>query len=196
MELTDKQKKWIVIHFKNTKNDDIMLKIGIKHSALHRFAREHGLKKTKQFVKKCQAATTEAARLVNKRNNWPPKGYMIPNMEQNCFKKGVTPEQRLGKKKNALRIARSAESRRKTVLAEKRRVLFGLPQKTKLKVVAGHSSKSSFKHTLKKRGYLVCRASRQIGYNESTDRSLKSEITAKKYGFTIFEQTTCEYGKN
>ena len=95
-----------------------------------------------------------------------------------------------------MRIARSAESRRKTVLAEKRRVLFGLPQKTKLKVVAGHSSKSSFKHTLKKRGYLVCRASRQIGYNESTDRSLKSEITAKKYGFTIFEQTTCEYGKN
>lgn len=186
MELTDKQKKWIIAHFRNTKNDEIMQKIGIKYSSLHRFAREHGLKKTRQFQRKCQAATAEAARLVNKRNNWPPKGYIIPKSEENRFKNGITPEQRLGKKKNAERIINSAKARRKTVEAEKRRVLFGLPQKTKLKVISGGHNKSAYRHVLRKRGYIIQKGARDVFYDENTNRSAKAERTAfEKYRFYI-----------
>lgn len=163
-----------------------MLKIGIKHSALHRFARENGLKKTKQFQRKCQLATAEAARLANKRNNWPPKGYVIPN--RNSFEKGITPEQRLGKEKNAERIRLSAESRRVTVKAEKRRVLFGLPQKTKLKVVSAPRAKLAYKYTLKVRGYITERGSSEIYFDQNTNRSDIVEKTATlRYRFRIKE---------
>jgi hypothetical protein len=186
MTITPKQQEWIINHFKNTKNDIIMQKMDIKHSALHRFARENGLKKTKQFQRKCQEATTEAARLANKRNNWPPKGYIIPKSEDNRFKKGIPIEKAIGKKANKDRIRKSAESRRKTVLAEKRRVLFGLPQRTKLKVVSAPHSKAAYRYTLLKRGYIIGKGERTIYYNENTLRSETCERTAtQKYSFRI-----------
>lgn len=178
MALTTKQQQWITNHFKNTKNDVIMQKFNISHSALHRFAREAGLKKTKQFQKKCQLAAAAKAHQVNISNNWPPKGYIIPKSEANRFQCGITPVERIGVKRNKERIAKSVESRKKTLASEKRRVLFGLPQKTKLKVVASTHKKVSFRHLLKKRGYIVERAARVIYYTENTNRSMKSENTA------------------
>ena len=148
-----------------------MQKVGIKHSALHRFAREHGLKKTKQFQRKCQMAAAKAGRLVNKLNNWPPKGYVIPKSEEHGFKNGITPEQRLGRKRNQERIRKQAESRRKTIAAEKRRVLFGLEQRTKLKVIASPKAKICCRYNLKRRGYIVTRGAREIFYDDNTSRS-------------------------
>jgi len=188
MGLTTYQKNWIIKHFRNTKNEVIQNKLSISHSMLHRFAREEGLKKTKQFQSKCQLNAAKEARKVNLVNNWPPKGYIIPRSEEFRYKPGLTPRQRLGEKRNAERIQKSAESRRKTVAAEKRRVLFGLPQRTKLKVVAATHKKNSYRHVLKKRGYIVARAARTIFYNQSTNRSPIVERTAQvKYRFDIKE---------
>ena len=189
MKLTDKQKKWIITHFKNTKNDEIINKIGISHSSLHRFARENGLKKTRQFQSKCQLEASRKGREANERNNWPPKGYRIPKSEENYFKKGSTPEQRLGRKKNMERISKMVASRNKTIKSEKRRVLFGLEQKTKLKVVSSPHSKASYRYTLKKRGYLVERGGKTILWNDNTNRSDIVEHTAQeRYKFTIIKQ--------
>lgn len=186
MALSEKQQLWILRHFKNTKNDEIMAKFNISHSSLHRFAREKSLKKTAKFQKQCQLNASREARKANKKNNWPPKGYIIPKSVENQFKKGITPAQRLGEKKNKQRILRLAESRRKTVESEKRRVLFGLEQKTKLKVIAAPSNKIAFKYTLKLRGYTCDRFSNTIFFDSSTNRSEKSEKTAKeKYFFRI-----------
>jgi hypothetical protein len=186
--LTEDQKNWIVKHFKNTKNDVIIEKLGINHSSLHRFARLMGLKKTKQFQKKCQAHATSEARKANQRNNWPPKGYKIPRRDEFSYKPGVTPEQRLGKKRNAERIRTSAAKRRETLKAEKRRVLFGLEQKTKLKVVAAPHKKVSYRYVLKKRGYIVTRGSNVVYYDSNTSRSERAERTAtEKYRFIIKE---------
>lgn len=182
---------WIIKHFRNTKNDVILEKFGISHSALHRFAREAGLTKTKRFQNKCQLNAARLANEVNRKNNWPPKGYIIPRSREFCYKSGVKPIERLGKKKNAERIRKSAESRKKTVLAEKRRVLFGLPQRTKLKVVASPRNKVAYRYTLKKRGYIVSKAAKDIFYNESTNRSEIVERTAQvKYRFSIKELTS------
>lgn len=187
MELTDKQKKWIINHFKNTKNAEITSKLGISESSLHRFARENGLKKTKQFQSKCQLnATAKAKESHLKNKTYPPKGYIIPKSEEYRFKIGITPEKRLGNKKNQERIRKSAESRKLTVKAEKRRVLFGLEQKTKLKVVAAPHAKAAYRYTLKKRGYLVDRGGRTILWNDNTNRSDIVERTAQeRYRFTL-----------
>ncbi len=49
--LTPRQEKWLIRHFKHTKNDVIMAKLNLSHSTLHRFARALGLKKSRQFIK-------------------------------------------------------------------------------------------------------------------------------------------------
>jgi hypothetical protein len=179
-ELTDEQRAWLVKNFKNKKNDYLIAKLGVSHSSLHRFAREKGLKKTKQFQRKCQLAASCKGREVNKRNNWPPKGYAVPNRDIGGYKKGVTPEQRIGRRKNLLRIEKSAESRRETVRAERRRVLFGLPQRTKLKVVASPAKRSSFRYVMKKRGYITEKGSAIFYYDHNTNRGEHTEETAVK----------------
>lgn len=187
-ELTDRERNWIKTNFQRTKNDLIVDKYKISHTSLHRFARENGLKKSKQFMCKVQKEASELGKKRNRSNNWPPKGYSIPKSKENQFQKGVTPIQRLGKKKNEQRIKKSAESRRKTVEAEKRRILFGMPQKTKMKLVSGGHKKAAYRHVLKKKGYIVSRDSKDIFFNDQTQRSLIMEKSAfEKYRFTIKE---------
>ena len=181
--LTEKQQKWLIAHFKHTKNDEIMERLGLSHSTLHRFARELGLKKSRQFVAKCQAATTEAAWKANRRRGWPPKGYQIPNAPR--FQPGVNNLMRLGPEREAERQRKSTERRNKTIAAEKRRVLFGLPQKTKLKVVAAPKEKIAYRHSLRKRGYEIERGSSDAYVVETTQRNLTIEERARKYGIHV-----------
>ena len=135
-DLTDKQVAWFRRHFQNTKNAVLTEKLGISESGLHRLARQYGLKKTPRFMKKCQRATSEAAKASHLKNGtYPPKGYRIPRREEYQFRKGETPLQRLGKRKEKARIAKAAETRRKTYRLERARALFGLERKTKLHAV-------------------------------------------------------------
>lgn len=125
--LTPQQERWLVRHFKHTKNDEIQSRLGISQKTLHRFARKLGLTKSKQFMKKCQDAAITAANKANRQNGWPPKGYVIPRSEEFRFKEGVSNVKRLGAKREAERIAKSAESMRKTMKMERIRINFGLP---------------------------------------------------------------------
>jgi len=190
MQLSDKQKKWLIAHFKNTKNDDIILRLSITHSSLHRFARKMGLKKTSQFVHKCQAATTEAARIANKNNNWPPKGYKIPRSEENRFKPGVSYRQKFGTNKDRKRINKIHQSRNKTIALDRIRIKWGLEQKTKLKLIVQPRSKVNYRHNFKKRGYIVDRDAKTIYYNQNTNRSLIAEKRAShKFRFCFIALT-------
>lgn len=180
--LSEKQERWLVKHYKHTKNDEIMAKLGLKFSTLHRIARKLGLKKSREFTKKCQAAMTAAAWAANRRNNWPPKGYRIPNSHR--FEPGVTSEQRLGKKRNAERIAKATASRRATYEKEKLRVHWGLEQKTKLKI--GYSKKKvSYRYALRKRGYFIERGGSEAYVTEDTVRNGLVEQRARKHGIRV-----------
>lgn len=48
--------------YRNTKNDEIMLKLDISLGILYRTARALGLVKTKQFMRKCQRNAADKAR--------------------------------------------------------------------------------------------------------------------------------------
>ena len=183
--LTPKQEKWLAAHFKHTKNDEIVAKLGISHSTLHRIARRMGLKKSRQFLAKCQANAAAEAYKTNRRNNWPPKGYRIPNA--NRFKPGETSEQRLGKERNAQRIAKAAATRRATLEREKLRVRWGLEQRTKLKI--GYSKqKVSYRYALRKRGYHIDRGGDVAYIVEGTIRNEIVEQRARKHGIRVMEQ--------
>lgn len=148
-----------------------MERFGWSHSFLHRVAREMGLKKTKQFQAKCQRNAADKAReshIIN--GTFPPKGYIIPGSEENRFKAGVTNEQRLGARKNRKRIEKSAESRRQTLREERARRVFGVPQRTRLRVLnRGHRFYHSVWY-LRSRGYEVDARNLVAYYDDGTRR--------------------------
>lgn len=149
-----------------------MSKLGISHSMLHRFAQKEGLKKTKQFMRKVQQIAADKAREANAAKGWPPKGYIIPGSKSNRFKKGVASVERLGEKRERDRIENSRISRNAAIAADRRRILFGLEQQTKIKLVAAPPGKNDYRYRLIKRGYITKgRAANEFYYNGYTDRS-------------------------
>lgn len=134
--LTDRQEAWLSKHFKHTKNEAIAKHLNISLRSVSRLARRRGLEKSKQFMKKCQQEAADKANISHRINGtYPPKGYRIPGSEKYLFQKGVRPVDRIGRKREAERIAKAAETRKQTFKLEKARALFGLPQQTRLSVV-------------------------------------------------------------
>lgn len=174
--LTDRQEKWLIRHYMHTKNEEIAQKLGISQASVHRFARALGLKKSRQYMVKCQQACSEAAKqshLIN--NTYPPKGYKIPGREKYRFKPGESSLDRLGPKREAKRIQRAAESRKKTYKIEKARAIWGLERRTKLRVLRQPREKTLLRYYLKKRGYIVDDAAFKVYYNSRTHRGKRIE---------------------
>lgn len=170
--MTPAQKAWMERHFKHTKNDAIMEKFGWSHSTLHRFAREMGLTKSPQFMHKCQAATTAAAKASHLRNGtYPPKGYIIPKSEQYRFKPGHK-ETEAAKRK---RVAKATETMRQIRKEERARVNWGFRQLTNLRIIAQPRRAATQRHYLRKRGYIIPRGSMVAYYDANTDRCPKME---------------------
>lgn len=173
--LTPQQEKWFITHFKHTKNEDVCKKLDISLTTMQRLKRKYGLKKSKQFMVKCQAECTQRAWEVNRERGWPPKGFQIPNGDKGRFKPGYSPLERLGPKKFAERAKKSAETRRATFKRERARVVWGLEQKTKLRVAKQPQEKLWLRWYLKKRGYIVDDVARIAYYDENTKRGKRIE---------------------
>ena len=180
--------------FKNTPNDVIMEKLEISFSTLHRTARALGLVKTNQFMRKCQRNAADKAReshIIN--GTYPPKGYIIPGSEENRFKAGVTSLQRLGARKERQRVEKSAESRRQTLREERARRVFGVPQRTRLRVLnRGHRFYHSVWY-LRSRGYEVDVRNLVAYYDDGTRRcpvlEKKGRNPDKGHYFDFMEKT-------
>lgn len=174
--MTDRQERWFIKHFKHTKNEEIAAKFGISPTTVIRLARKLGLKKSPQFMTKCIEATTAAAKrshLIN--GTYPPKGFQIPGKEKGYFKRGETSLQRLGQKREAERIRKATASREKTRKSERARAVFGLPQRTKLRVIPVPTAKLKLRYYLKKCGYLLDEKERIAYYTEETKRGKRIE---------------------
>lgn len=188
IELTESQLAWLLKHYKHTKNAEAARKLGIGESTLHRFARKYGLKKTPQFMRKTQRAAADAAERSHRENgNYPPKGYRVPRSEVGQFKPGVSSRQRLGDKKEDARLQKMAETRRETIRKEKARILFGLPQKTKLKLTSGGAVRRDYRYLLRKAGYIVGRGENVAYYDEETERRPRLEASARRHHIRIEE---------
>lgn len=162
IELTDKEVAYLSKHFKHMKNAELAAKLNIGERSVVRLARKLGLTKTAQFMRRC---------------------------EDGRFKKGVTPEQRLGKRKNAERIRKAVESRAKTWKSERARATFGLPQRTKLPVIPQPKKKVELRYYLKRCGYIVDDVARVAYYDENTRRGKRIEEKPQRwYKFQSIEQ--------
>lgn len=180
MEITASQEAWLIKHYKHTKNAEVAVHLGISQSTMHRIVRKLGLKKTPQFIRKCQQATAAAAKESHLRNGtYPPKGYVVPNRRP--FPKGVSNAERFGKRKEAERIRKSAESRENTRKSERARATFGLPQRTKLRVIPIPEAKVKLRWYLKSRGYILDEIARVAYYDENTKRGKRIEEKPQRW---------------
>ena len=167
--LTDEQISWLCRHFRNTKNAKLAAKLGISESGLHRLARRYGLKKTPQFMRKTQAATTAAAKASHLKNGtYPPKGYIIPRSEE--FRFGMPRAYKETPAKKRKRIEKAVQSRRETVREERIRIRWGFPQLTKMPLNPKPRAAAEIRYYLKTRGYHVERGSMVAYYDENTNR--------------------------
>lgn len=189
LDVSERTKNWIRKHYKHTKNAEIMERFGLSDGWLHRFARAEGLKKTPQFLRKVQLEASAHAKQSHLRNGtFPPKGYVIPGREKNGFKKGETTLDRIGAKREAERIQKSAESRRKTWKLEHARMLFGLPRETKLAVVKHPREHALRRHRLKRLGYICERGSYDVYYDFTTRRDEALEASSWPFRFHPLEE--------
>lgn len=197
IELTEKQLKWFINHYKHTRNADIMAKLHIGESTLHRYARKYGLKKSAQFMNKSVKQNMQMAhdvcvrhgiyeetaeRMRMEMRQMYERGERIPG----SFAKGVSNKMRLTPKRYKEWRRKNAESIREVRRKEKMRINWGLPQRTKLKF--GHNKrKASHRYLFKKFNYIVDRGSDIIYYDELTERRPLMEKRAHLYWLTIIE---------
>ena len=180
--LTPEQESWLVKHFKNTKNDVLMERLGLKFSTFHRIVRALGLKKTKRFMKKCQLATAEAAKASHIANGtYPPKGYRIPRSEEFRYKQGGKPWDKCGRRKWNRAIRNGAEKRKETFREDQCRRRWGLPQKTKLRVTQTPRQRLLDRCYLKGRGYILDEANLVAYWTPETRRATRLEKMPRRF---------------
>lgn len=180
--LTERQEKWLINHFKHTKNTEISAKLNISERSVLRIARHLGLHKSRQFMARCQQEAAAAANRSNRINGtYPPKGYIIPRSEEYRFQPGVSVWERLGAKRFAEIRKRAAESWKQTFKKEKARATFGLEQHTCLRVIRQPREKVALRHYLKRSGYIVDDDKRIAYYTDSTQRGKRIEAKPQQW---------------
>ena len=178
--------KWLKENYANTPNKEIMEHFGITKAVLIRMVKQYRLRKSPEYLK---AINRESLRLATKAamsKGWPPKGYIIPKSEE-ARRKGQEKiaEMRADAEINAHWRKNISDGRKKLYKDEKRRVLFGLEQKTRIKVVSASHAKRCCRLKLRKLGYIIGRGESIAYWNSETKRNESKERTAQKHGIRI-----------
>lgn len=187
--LTPKQERWLINHFKHSKNAECAEVLGISPRTVVRIAKSFGLTKSRQFIAKCRQVSISAANASNLSNHrYPPKGFKIPNREAGQFKPGVSNLERLGKKRELERQRKAAESLRATIKKERARIVWGFEQKTKLKLTT-NPKRIQCRYELRKHGYQITKGGYEAYIEPHTRRSPKLEDRARQHGIRVIEKS-------
>lgn len=177
--LSPEQVKWLRENYADTANAEIMARLGLSLSMLHEEARLYGLRKSEEWV----SGMLERARKARRRRKWPPKGYVVPN--RRLFQKGVNNLMRLGPEREAERRRKISESRRALIASERRRILFGLDQRTGMKLTGRFIAKTRLRCLMRKRGYVIERGGNEACLTPQTRRSERCEKRCREMGIRL-----------
>lgn len=182
-DLTAEQLEWLKENFCHTKNQELADELGTSPSSIIRMARMLGLWKTSEFVAAMQQNAADHAARANRANggNAGTKNLLLYGKAYR-FKAGESNKDRMSKEAFKEMHRKIGESRKETFRKEKRRVLFGMEQKTGLRVVQCQKEKISLRYNLRKHGYEIARASNEAIVTDNTRRSAIMEIRAIQMG--------------
>lgn len=190
------KKKFIKLFPKNS-NRRMMEWFGISFSTVQRFKNELGLKKDMKAIRRQQIMDVKKTCEENGYYDslrGKPVSEACKEGSRRLRDSGFCPMRAL-KKKNPRRfkavIRRRAEARKELWRKERLREEYGLERKTKLRLSQRPitSSAASFKFLMihKRNYFAVPGHTWWIAYDSETDRSERSEATARKHGFEIIE---------
>lgn len=173
---TEEEIQYLKENYATTKNRILQERLGIGRTLLQMTARKFGLRKIPTF----QSDFVKAAKKYNDgRAKNRPSQKAIDNS------RATLKRLRQDSEYHARWCERISEGQKKLYRAERRRVMFGLEQKTNKKVVKAPKSKYELRYKLRKCGYIIARGSSVAYYNESTQRHAGKEESARKYGIKI-----------
>lgn len=207
--LNDEQLEWLRRWFPVTENCRLAKVMRISEQKLRDFAVENGLKKTAAGLRAIKMRQTKAMVKTNNRNGCYDRKRGHPVSEATRagnrkrweeYRAGLRelPQdtaKRKHPKKWKASLKKRSENRRELIEKEKRRIIYGLERKTKIKVVVMKPytrSQSHHRYCALKRGYLLdedCSEGQPgryvIYYDDETERSEKFEQNCIKDGFTF-----------
>lgn len=190
------KKKFIKLFPKNS-NRRMMEWFGISFSTVQRFKNELGLKKDMKAIRRQQIMDVKKTCEENGYYDslrGKPVSEACQEGRRRLFESGFCPLKAL-KKKNPRRykafLLRSSEAHKKVWRKERLREEYGLERKTKLNLSQRpmKSAAASFKNMMTHRlnYFSVPGHPWWIAYDSETNRSERSEATARKHGFEIIE---------
>ena len=195
-QLTEREEQWIVRHYHNTRNGDIMEKYGIGESQLIRVRRKYGLKKTDRFMRKTQREAVELGVMAFRehgeseraaeraRQQWAER-KRTGDYGNVGFKKGESNKTRMSPRRYRQMVEKARQKRNETIRKDRIRIHFGLEPKTKLvKHWDGKREwhKSHYRYKFRKFGYDVKSGSNDVYYFPGTVRHPIMERNAQKWG--------------
>lgn len=180
------EEEWINEYYPFTTNNELCKRLGCGKTKLLRYAKKNGLKKTRTHILNEKIKSIEKARESNRILGYPAKNTYIKDSELGR-KKGLAKLLALSKDKDwqKIRAEKTAKTLREIYKQEKRRILFGLPQETKYRLVRTPAGKVNVRSKMRKKGYIAEKMGNTIYYTNETKRSLKQEDTAKKWGLKV-----------
>jgi hypothetical protein len=207
--LNDEQREWLCQWFPTIENKRLAKAMGISLYKLHCFARELHLTKSEAGWRAIKRRQTKAMAKTNHRNGcYDRKRGHTPSEATLDGNRRRWEEYRQGLRESTYETLRRvdpkryqavkelrAQNRRELIEKEKRRVVYGLERKTKLKMVVMKpytSSQASHRYNAILRGYLLdedCSEGQPgryvIYYDDETQRSERFEKNCIKDGFTF-----------
>lgn len=212
--LTPEQEAWLRRWYPEVENPILLKASGMSHSTLHRFAREFGLVKSEKGINGIRKRQAAHIKKVCEANGYYDSLRGKPVSEA-CLQATAKMWQEIrdGKREHPFKIMkrtnprkykkwleRRSEARREQVRKEIRREIYGLPRKTKLKIVVMNKftrSQVCHRYNALKRGYILMKdCSEQSGeryniyYDDLTDRAPIFERNLIKDGFKLMKYET------
>lgn len=198
---TAEEEAWVVEHFPNTPNAEIMQRIDIAESTLYRIARRYGLKKEKRYLSRMRRANLkEASRKckelgVYKENAERAKAMwektkMRPREEWPGYKPGLKPWQQPGmtRRKYVRGRQKTEENMKHQRKMEWFRIMSGEKQQTRLRLRTNITRRASIHKymMIKDCNYFAIDGEvLLLCYDEQTRRSMKREATARRLGLKV-----------
>ena len=209
--LTDEQREWLIKWFPVVENQRLMKASGMTHSTLHRFAQDMGLTKSEKGLRGIMRRQAKRAKKKNEESGYydsirgrPPSEASLEGsrrmwqevrdgIRENPYATLKRKHPRLYKK----HCQRRSEERKQLIRSEYLRMKWGLPRKTRLKIVVMQpytQSQTAHRYNALKRGYILAQDCSEgsgsrytIYYDEDTKRSAIFERNCIADGFRIRE---------
>lgn len=169
---------FLINHYKEMSNTALAGHLGISLSCLRRKLHELGLRK--HPVTKAMTVVETVCRLYSSHSH--SEIARLTGISTRTVSR-IVKKYHLGRTADEARQIRS-RSRKSIIKREKARVLFGLPQKTNIKVV-GNKKRVVLKSILKSCGYLVIPRYNTLYYNEQLKRRPIRESNGQRMGLTF-----------